>query len=395
MTKIERRIADYISNNLIKISVIIFSIIAVVIRFQAIDYESGDFTYFLDPWMKELKANGGISGIANYSGDYNAPYVTLLALLTYINIPHIYTIKILSIIFDFALAVSCGYLIKCVVKENKSFYFALTYIIVLFLPNVLMNSAMWGQCDAIYSTFVILALVFLIKDKPIPSFIMLGIAFAFKLQFIFILPLYIVLYLCKRNFSILHFLIIPLVNIVMCLPAIIAGKPITDCFLVYANQTQTYNEQLVQNFPNLYNVFVSPVDMFYNVGILLTVVACGLMLFFCIYKKVEFNQEKILYLGLWFLIIVTYLLPGMHERYLFVGEVLSVILFIAYRKFGYMALLVNLISIFTYVFFLIMKINIYGYILFGLSIIYGMVIIYFTKNIIKLLVSKEENMIKS
>ena len=57
----------------------------------------------------------------------------------------------------------------------------ITYALVLIIPTVMLNSGMWGQCDSIYTTFVILALYFLVKEKYSLSFIMLGISFAFKL----------------------------------------------------------------------------------------------------------------------------------------------------------------------------------------------------------------------
>lgn len=56
-----------------------------------------------------------------------------------------------------------------------------------------------------YAAVIMLPLYFLIKEKHIPSFIMFGLAFAFKLQSIFLLLLFIFVYFTRRNFSVLTF----------------------------------------------------------------------------------------------------------------------------------------------------------------------------------------------
>lgn len=252
----------------------------------------------------------------------------------------------MSIIFDYILAFAAGILVREITR-NKNLSL-ITFTIISILPSVLLNGAMWGQCDSIYASFVLFSLYFLIKEKYIKSFVLLGIAFSFKLQFIFILPLYIVLYVCKKKYSVLHFLILPITNIIMCLPALLMGNSLKNVMSIYLNQTTTYSDLLVMNFPNIWNLFPANPDIFYTVGELIFVVICVLMLFYIITNNIKFNSEKILLLGLWFIIIATFILPGMHERYLFVGEILSVIYFIVYRKNGYIALFTNLCSLLTY-----------------------------------------------
>lgn len=309
---------------------------------------TSDYSTFLKPWFDDLKFNGGLRGLSTYKGDYNAPYMTILALLTYLPINSLYFIKFVSIVFDFLLAISSGILVKELVKQNKNIYFTITYSVLLFIPPILLNGTYWGQCDSIYTTFIVLSLLFLIKERYVYSFIMLGLAFSFKLQFIFILPLYLVLYVVRKKFSILNFLIIPLVDIVLCLPAIIYGKSILDCLTVYFKQTTTYSRYLVLNFPNIYQIFTGNTETFYILGEIIVIFVCAFTLMYILYKRVKFNSEKILLLGIWFVTIITFLLPGMHERYMFVGEVLSVLYFIAYRKNGLFMLFINLCSMITY-----------------------------------------------
>ena len=254
MTKVERNLLNLCIKYKYLLTFVIVTAAALILRAKLLPFISRDMELFLLPWFNELKSGGGLLALSHYPGDYNAPYMTLMALLSYLPVEPVVSIKCISIFFDFMLALSAlklGQTISAKVKGSTVFALIL-YTAVLFFPTVYLNSAMWGQCDSIYTTFVLLSLTFLVKEKYPVSFILLGVAFSFKLQFIFILPLYIIIYFVKKNFSIFNFLWLPLVDLILCLPAIIAGKPVMDCLLVYFNQTQTYSTGMTYNFINLY-----------------------------------------------------------------------------------------------------------------------------------------------
>ena len=385
MTKIERKIIDFIEKYRIIIFLVLISLIALYARYRFLSFKSGDYKYFLEPWFKYLKDNGGLKALKDFPGDYNAPYMTIMALLSYIPIKSIYLIKFVSIIFDFVLAVLSAKLVYKVVPKNKKWLATLTYIVVLFLPQVLLNGAFWGQCDSMYTSFCILALIFLLDKKYTKAFIALGFAFSFKLQFIFILPIFVVLYFSKKEYSIFNFLLIPLVNFILCLPAIIAGKPIIDCMMIYFKQTETY--QLLQlNFINIYQLINGYYVFMKPVGILVTLVICMATLLFVLEKKVKWNTEKIITLTLWFLVIVTFTLPCMHDRYLFLGEILSIIYYIIYRKNALLVLMININAILTYSTYLFSKSSVNFQVM---AIIYLVLILIFSKNTFKLLIEEE------
>lgn len=355
---------------------------ALSIRFFELKFESDDYRGFLTNWFSYLKNHGGIKALKNYPGDYNAPYVTILALLSYIPIKDIYLIKGVSIISDFLLAISSSCLVSYLVKENKKEFCLLTYSVVLFLPSVIFNAGLWAQCDSIYASFVILALLALLKEKYLKSFILLGVSFSLKLQFIFVLPVFIVLYISKNKYSILNFFIIPIVNFILCLPAIIMGNPIKKIILVYFNQTKNWKEHLVMNYPNIYEILPGEVNIFSKIGILFTIMLCAAMMAFVIFKKVKWNNEKILTLALWFIVIVSYFLPRMHDRYMFVGEILAVLCYIVYKKNLHLVICTNIIAMIVYSRYLFGANN-FNYSM--LSVIYLIVIIYFTRNVFILL----------
>ena len=383
MSDLEKKIIDYCKKHYIIIFAFIITILAILVRWCFLKYVSYDFRGFIQHWYQYIKVNGHIKALATYEGDYNAPYLTIMSILTYLPFNPLYTIKAVSILFDFVLALSCGYLVYDLTKDKNKIAGLVTYSIILFLPQVLENTAMWAQCDSIYSSFIILSLIFLFKEKYPLSFIMLGCAFAFKLQFIFILPLYLILYVSKNKFSILNFLLIPITNVVLCLPAIIfGGMKFSKCFTVFGTQVGEYSKYLVLNYPNIYQLIESNVESFRPAGVLLTITLCFALLIYTIHKKVKWNNEKILTLGLLILIMVTYFLPGMHERYMFVGEILSVIYFLLYKKNLPLVIAINLNAFITYSLFLnkvvinLLQIQ---------SIIYGVLILYFALYTMKFL----------
>ena len=384
MSNFEKKCLEFLEKHRVIIFLVLISIAAFIARICLLNYESADYEYFLSPWFQYLKSHGGLSALKSFPGNYNAPYMTIMALLTYLPFKTLYLIKSVSIVFDFVLAILSAKLVYKIAGDNKKWLSYITYALVLFMPQVLINSAFWAQCDSMYASFCILALILLLDKKYTKAFIALGFAFAFKLQFIFILPIFIILYFSKKEFSILNFLIIPLVNFILCIPAMIAGKPIIDCMLIYSKQADTYNK-LQLNFINIYRFITNESNYIRTAGLIVTLVICMLTLFYVLEKKIKWNNEKIITLALWFLVIITFTLPSMHDRYLYVGEVLSIIYYIRYRKNGALVTIINLNAIVNYSNFLFWNPDVDCVLL---AVIYLFTLLHFTKNTFKLLNDK-------
>lgn len=78
--------------------------VAFLARFGLFSHVSGDYTSFLSNWFDTLKNAGGLAGIGMNIGDYTPPYLYILALLTYLPVEALISIKLVSCIFDFLLA---------------------------------------------------------------------------------------------------------------------------------------------------------------------------------------------------------------------------------------------------------------------------------------------------
>ena len=358
------KIWNFIEKNKFIIFFFIITAISIYTRIVLLDYASGDFYWFIQLWFNELMENGGLHALKLDIGNYPTPYLTILALLTYLPIKAIISVKAVSIIFDYVCALAAMKIVFIILKENKKkdFYALIVYGIILFLPTVILNSAYWGQADSIYVAFILLSIAALLEEKYLKAFIFLGLSFAFKLQFIFILPLYVLIYISKRKFPIYYFLIIPLVNIIMCLPAIAFGKPISSCINIYINQTTEYDAYLSLNFPGIYhlifptydeyNYVMSPNEGFARVGIMATIFVFVIISFMVIYKKIKFGKQQIIEFGLLSIMISTFLLPHMHDRYLYAGDILSILYLIYNKDKIYVPIGISLISVYGYTKFL-------------------------------------------
>ena len=259
--------------------------------------------------------------------------------MTYLPINAVCQYKNLSVLFDFVLAVSTGLTVS--VLSDSKIKGCAAYLLVLFSPLTFMNSAVWGQCDAIYTGFVILALYAFVKEKYPTAFIFYGVACAFKLQAVFILPFFLFAYVRKKQFSVLNFLIIPAVMEVLCIPAMIMGRGIKAAFSVYYYQTFSCDKMFF-NYPSFWTVisdnienvedFVMYRQTMRTVAILLTVAVLMLHMGYLLYKRIEVSGINVIYISFIFVFTCVMFLPGMHERYGFMYEILALIIAFAIPK---------------------------------------------------------------
>ena len=388
---IEDKIWKFVDSHIYLIFFIIITILSLFIRYQLLKYKSGDYDLFLKPWFDELKMYGGLSGLSYNIGNYTPIYMTLLALLTYLPFDSLISIKIVSIIFDY---VGAFFVYKIILelfknKEYKKKIGLLIYSFYLLLPTVFLNSAYWSQCDGIYTAFIIISIYFLIKNNFLKGIIFFSIALVFKFQAIFIFPLYVLLYFSDKKIKFKYFLIIPLTIFIFSIPKIIFTGDLFCGFKVYFEQSGSYNQYLTLNLPNIYSIYLrgydannpnlinSPIKEFNTICIIITLIIFMVIALLVIKNKIKFNNNSIIEFALWSILICTFFLPQMHERYLFMGDIISLIYFTLNKRKYYIPILIEIISL-----------NGYMYLLFGgnvinistLSILYLIMIIIYSKN---------------
>lgn len=149
----------------------------------------------------------------------------------------------------------------------------------------------------------------------------------------------------------------------MCLPAIAFGKSVFSCISVYINQTSEWGQYLSMNFPGIWNLVfpiqsiqsnyvIAPNENISKVGVLVTIFIYFMIAFIVLNKKVKFNKRAIIEFSLWSVMIATFFLPHMHDRYLFLGDILSILYFIYNKDKIYVPIGISLISVYTYAVYL-------------------------------------------
>ncbi|MGV3024208.1 hypothetical protein ACED96_00670 [Clostridium thermobutyricum] len=348
---LDKKIYQLFDKYFFQIFVFVMILISIWIRYIFINFTTDDYTYFLKPWVNYIATHGGLRSLATIPANYNVPYLYILTLIAKAPQYSLYLIKIVSIIFDYILAFAGALIIGKLLENKSSKRFAQIFVFlgILFIPTVILNGSAWAQCDGIYSSFCLFSIYFLLDDHPSISFIFFGIAFAFKLQAIFILPVLIILYFSNRKYSILNFLWIPIVNVILYIPALISGRSFSKIISIYFTQESQY-KKLTLNMANIYSFFHSGENnMIRTAGIIFTLFIFAMIFCFIIYKKKKLSNLNIVTLSLLSVLISTYFLPGMHGRYVYLAVVLSVIYAIMKKSKFYVAIILMFNSFMNYI----------------------------------------------
>ena len=325
--------------------------LAVFLRALLLDYQSADYQMFLSQWAATFRENGGFAAVKLPIGNYNAPYLYFLAAISYLPVPDLYLIKLFSILFDGILAWGGLRLVRHFTPgdENRPL---LCFCLLLLLPTAVANGAFWGQCDALYGALVLHALASALERRPYASLALLGVAFSFKLQTVFVLPLWGALVLLGRV-PLRALLCFPAAYAATCVPALLLGKPLGDILGVYFDQAGEYADYLNLNAPNLYALLPHDTQVdtasAARLGIA-AALALALAVISVLWLLRRRADDRVLLTASVLLAIgVPFLLPHMHERYFFLADVLSLAWACAAPRFSPAALLVQLSSFGAYV----------------------------------------------
>ncbi|OLE52588.1 MAG: hypothetical protein AUG51_17585 [Acidobacteria bacterium 13_1_20CM_3_53_8] len=320
-------------------------VLAVMVRVSLFNFQSGDYVSHMTHWYDFIVSHGSFRALGYNFSNYTPPYLYLLALATNLPVQKLYAIKILSIIFDFPLAVFVALVVR--LKYEDKLVWASAFFVTLFAPTVIFNSALWGQTDAIYTMLLLGSIYFLLKERPFASILFLSIAFSFKLQTIFLLPVFFSLTWRKR----IHpkmFLLIPAVYILMILPAWMAGRPLGELLVIYMHQGDVNYQALTLNAPNFYQWLPDSSELFGKFALFF---GCAMIYLFCllaIKSEEVLTDELIIKLSLVSLILVPFFLPSMHERYFFPADVFAIVYAFYFPRYFFVPLAVILSSLLSY-----------------------------------------------
>ncbi len=356
-------------------------LLAIALRVSLYHVETSDYTVFLSQWYYFIQTHGGFAALKYNFSNYNTPYLSLLALTTYLHISKLIAIKTLSVVFDGVLGLFT-YLILSL-RYRRSYASIVGALVIVFAPTIFINSAAWGQSDAIYTAFCLGSLYFLLKERPAWACVFFGLAISFKLQAIFFLPVLLML-LLKRKLPMKYLVFIPAAFLLMLAPAFIAGRDAWSLLTIYAGQIASggvggagqfigggparFNgggtgrfkggglggsgfsfSSFTLNAPSFYQWLPASAPEYWKwVGILLAAMFVVLVGVLIVKSKKQLTSAMLLKVTLVFALAIPFLLPEMHERYFYLADVVSIIYAFYFPRSFYIAVIMQLCSLLSY-----------------------------------------------
>ncbi len=302
----------------------IFTLVALFIRFFSRDVVSPDMSLHLLPWFEHIKSAGGFTALNQQVGDYGLLYQTIIAFFTYFTVDPVYLYKVLSVLFDFLLALSIAFFVNytgtgTIFKKNS---FSFSYAYVILLPTVVMNSSFWGQCDSVYTFFLLWSIWLLYKEKFATSFFLLGCALSFKLQTVLIAPLFVFYYFCVQRFSLFNPLITVITFWFSGFVTYIYGRGLLEGINIYLFQIGEY-KNMWMNVPSFWVLLGNNYEKFHLAAIFLTFTLLILGLILAVIRKINMNSfEQFISVAVFVEWACILFLPAMHERYTYVLDLL-------------------------------------------------------------------------
>ena len=322
---------------------------------QIIFQFSQDYTVYLGDWVAQMRPLSIRDALVTEIGDYNMPYLYLLTIISRLSMPDVYLIKWVSSVFDIAIAIAVMEVVRHFAKKQSAWLAAIG--VTLFYPITWLNSAYWAQCDVIFTFFVVLALLFALKNRPLLSVAMAALGFSFKLQAVFFLPIYpLIAVLCiyahhkkrsavNRKLTVLSTafpLILKAAGVFVgvlfatLLPALLAGRSLSSTLDIYINQANARTAFLSLNASNFMAYFVPGVQIFEGPGwvrqvlIAVAFIFIGVMLTIGIWRwdkdkdNLAERHRDLLTLSLLLPLGIVWLLPQMHDRYFYMADIFAI-----------------------------------------------------------------------
>lgn len=201
-----------------------------------------------------------------------------------------------------------------------------------------------------YSFFCLLTLYCLFKERYVWAFTGLGLAFACKLQTVFILPFVFFYYFKSKGFSLLYGFVSIAVIWLTGIAAFVQGRSLLAPIEIYMGQTNEY-KMMSLNFPSFWVIPGGDYSMQIT-AIIFTCVVCGIGGYMYLSRKSSDSKDMYYEMATWFVWTMLIFLPSMHERYAYLLDVLLVILSFKDRNYSVYAIATVCVSLFTYSIFL-------------------------------------------
>lgn len=319
------------------------------IRWSLLGFHSRDLDDCILPWCDSIRKLGLARALKEGGIDYNPTYIYFLWLASRLPMDRVVSVKLFSMLCDYACAMVLAMVVYRLSRSRLRAFFA--GFALLLAPTVIFNSALWGQCDMLFAVFLVIAIAFFLRGRDYLTTAFFGLSVAVKLQAVFLFPM-LGIWLIRKEIRWRSLLPLPVIFFLCLVPAWIAGARFADLLMIYPHQMQHY-DGLNMNAPGIYNWFpddgqwITPFGTWFAVGIVFMLAVA------CMRTKEQVSSHLAIKESLLFSCVAPFLMPHMHERYIFLGDVLCILYAFTMPRRAWVSLLVigsSLVSYFQFLF---------------------------------------------
>ena len=322
--------------------------LSLLARYCLLPFESGDWTHHLRPWMDFISLMGHFAALEHHFSNYNVPYLYLLATASLFDaVPDLIKIKSISIVFDYVMAFFVYRIVRLKHPEGGIAPIA-AGLATICLPTVVLNGSAWGQCDSIWTAFLVMSLYCLLAGRQKMACAAFGLAFSFKPMGIFLAPLFLWL-LARREVRPRNLFLIPAVWLGLLLPAWLIGRPLGELLLIYPNSIM-YKPRLAPDAPNLHALaeHTGAAFFFRPAGVIAAMIFVVVTAALLCMNRTKLTKDAVVLLATFSVLVLPWILPFMHDRYFFPADVISIILAFYFPRLWHVPAMIGSSSLLSY-----------------------------------------------
>jgi len=296
-------------------------VVGLGLRYLAREHATKDAVQYLIPWYGFARDHG-VAGLGEAFTNYTPLYSYLLLIAAQFDGwgQPLSLVKAISAVFEFGCAMVAAQMVWRAIRLPVRA--SLAFCGVWLAATVLFNGAVWGQADSIWTFFTLLSVSMFMQGRN--GVLPFAVACAVKAQGVFLGP-FVFGMLLRRGIHWAWLAALPVMYMVLAIPVLSAGRPLSSVLRVYLDQADTFH-RLTMNAANIW-VFAGGVPYAIGVAVgLVLAAAAGLALSVFIARSKQDGPEFILLVACVSLLLMPYLLPKMHDRYFYAFELAAIAL---------------------------------------------------------------------
>ncbi len=323
-------------------------ILAVMARWALFPFESTDYRVHFGPWYDYIANHGFFQAFGDRFHNYPPLYVHMIGVCVIIPGVKIIKMKALLVLFDLIGAAAGYFMIRK--RYPKGLAAAAGFWAILFAPTVIMNGALWTECDMVFTAPLLISLYGIMTGRKWLFTVMFALASAVKPQTIFMAPVLAALWM-RGTIRWKHILVMAAIFLATFIPSWIAGRSLTSLVNIFTAQPAKYLNWGAANpyawLPGDRKYFA----MLNQAGMVFAASVMFILTF--IYSRLPLERPKILISAAFLAsVLLPYVFPQMHERYFYIADVLGIIYAFYVPRHFWMPVVMILTSMLTYMPFL-------------------------------------------